>query len=202
MKKWLMILCFFLPGLSLAESFTAGQDYVVLIERPAPKANQQPVVTEFFSYGCPWCYKIEAPLLTWQKQKAASIVFNRVPVIFHKEWIYYAKAYYAAKLLGLSEKLDPVLFEAVQKKQPDLNTDEKLVEFFVKQGVDKATAESAFEHSTEMTLQLKEGTALMAQYQIQSVPAVVVNGHYKTDLSMARSPERLLAIVNYLIQKK
>nr|WP_277619290.1 hypothetical protein [Legionella norrlandica] len=41
----------------------------------------------------------------------------------------------------------------------------------------------------------------MAHYQINAVPAFVVNNKYKTDLQMAGSEERLFEILDYLIRK-
>jgi thiol:disulfide interchange protein DsbA len=46
-----------------------------------------------------------------------------------------------------------------------------------------------------------EGMRLMAQYQITSVPAFVVNNKYKTDVQMTQSPERLLQLLEYLMKK-
>lgn len=41
----------------------------------------------------------------------------------------------------------------------------------------------------------------MARYQINAIPAMVVNNQFKTDLQMAQTEERLFAIMDYLVTK-
>jgi thiol:disulfide interchange protein DsbA len=76
-----------------------------------------------------------------------------------------------------------------------------MTDFFVAHGVDREIAKSAFGNSPSIDAQVSNGMALMAQYQISAVPAFVVNHHYKTDLQMAESPERLFEILNFLLKK-
>lgn len=205
LKKWFLIGLWFLPLLSFAEDFMEGKDYQVIPQTASTPKNTmdaaKPVVMEFFSYGCPWCYRIEPNLEQWQKQHAEAVVLQRVPMVYHKDWIYYAKAYYAAEALGLQPGLNEKLFTEIQTKKTPLNSNEALVTFFVAQGVDRDTAESAFQSSTSMDLKIQESNTLMKQYQIQGVPAFVINDRYKTDLGMAKTPERLFAIVDFLVKK-
>lgn len=199
MLKRLILLILFIPALVFADSFVEGKDYQLLVDA---KTNQQASITEFFSYGCPWCNRLEPGLASWLKNANHSAVkFTRIPVIFHKDWVYYAKAYYAAELLGLSEKFTPLLFKAIQVDNLLLNSNQAMIEFFVEHGVDKATAESAFEHSTIVDMKITEGSQSMARYQINGVPAFIVNHRFKTDIQMAGSEERLFKILDYLITK-
>ena len=41
----------------------------------------------------------------------------------------------------------------------------------------------------------------MATYQVRAVPAFVINNQYKTDLQMAKTEERLFAILDFLLGK-
>ncbi|ARG98795.1 thiol:disulfide interchange protein DsbA/DsbL [Legionella micdadei] len=203
LKQVISIIFLFLPLLGFAEEFVAGKDYELISgvnETPAPSNHKTPV-TEFFSYGCPWCYRIEPALESWVKQKGETIQFSRVPVIFHKDWAYYAKAYYTAHLLNLESKLNPLLFKTIQEKDNSMNSNQAMVDFFTAQGVDPTTAKSAFENSTTIDMQINEGTALMARYRVNGVPAFVIANQYKTDLQMAKGQERLLKILDFLITK-
>ncbi|WP_019215548.1 thioredoxin domain-containing protein [Legionella tunisiensis] len=74
-------------------------------------------------------------------------------------------------------------------------------DFFTAQGVENATAKSAFENSTTIDMQVTAGTAAMARFRINGVPAVVINNQYKTDLQMAKSEERLFKILDFLLAK-
>lgn len=200
MFKKLLCILFLLPAMALASQFVEGKDYQT-VSAPTSSANKKATVAEFFSYGCPWCYKMEDPVNTWKGKIGKNVEFQKVPVVFKPDWNLYAKAYYTAKTLALSDKLNPLLFKAIQADKQPLATKQAMINFFVAQGVDREIAKSAFENSPSIDLRVNEGMALMAQYQINAVPAFVVNSKYKTDLQMAGSPERLFEILNYLIAK-
>lgn len=201
MLKQLFLLIVLLPSLVFADDFIAGKDYEVMngIDVTSSEKNNKISVTEFFSYGCPWCFRIESSLEQWKKQQEKSIVFSRVPVVFNSDWIYYAKAYYTAELLGLGQKFTPLLFKAIQTDKKTLTNNQDMIDFFVAEGVSKDIAESAFSHSTTVDMKVNEGNVTMARYHITAVPALVINNTYKTDLQMAKSEERLFKILDYLV---
>lgn len=201
MLKKLICLFLLVPALALAESFVEGKDYQV-VANPQATHNKAPVIQEFFSYGCPWCYKIEAPMNVWAAKMGKNLQFERVPVVFKPSWELYAKAYYTAKTLALSDKLNPLLFKTIQTDKTPLDSKQAMVNFFVAQGVDREIAKSAFENSPTIDMRVQTGMALMATYQVNAVPAFVVNSKYKTDLQMAGGPERLLQVLDYLVRKQ
>ncbi|KTD36618.1 thiol:disulfide interchange protein DsbA [Legionella nautarum] len=201
LKRFVSIVLLVLPLLASAEEFVAGKDYELINGADAKPNTPKVTVTEFFSYGCPWCYRIDPALMTWVAQQGDAIQFSRVPVIFNKDWTYYAKAYYTANLLGLESKLNPLLFKAVQAKGHSMNSNQAMIDFFIAQGVDPATAKSAFENSTTVDMQLAQGTTLMARYHVNGVPAIIVNNQFKTDLPMAKEEARLFKILDFLIAK-
>lgn len=202
MLKKLICLFFILPGLVLAADFKEGVDYLV-VSNPLAKetTNKKTLVTEFFSYGCPWCYKIDAPLNQWALSMNKGIELERVPVVFKPEWNLYAKAYYTAKTLALADKLNPKLFKAIQEDKNPLSSNQSMTDFFIMNGVDKEIAKSAFENSPTIDMRVQNGMTLLANYKIKGVPAFVVNNKYQTDLQMAGGQERLFQILDYLVKK-
>ncbi len=202
MLKQFVCIIFLLPNLVMAAECLEGKDYQV-ISNPEPNLSsiKKPLVTEFFSYGCPWCYKIEPQLDQWLAQVGQSVTVDKVPVVFHAGWDLYAKAFYTAKILALGNKINPILFKAIQDDKKILNKQQLMVDFLVAQGMDKEIIQSAFNNSSTVDTYVNNGTALMARYQITGVPAFVVNNKFKTDLKMAGSPERLFEILDYLIRK-
>ncbi|CEG55658.1 thiol:disulfide interchange protein DsbA/DsbL [Legionella fallonii] len=202
MLKKIIGLIFLLPALALAAPFIEGKDYQ-LVSNPQPieNRNKTPMVTEFFSYGCPWCYRLETPLNEWVGKMGKNVQLERVPVVFKPDWELYAKAYYTAKTLAMSDKLNPLLFKTIQDDKKPLNTKQSMIDFFISQGVDREIAKSAFENSSTIDMRVSNGMNLMARYQINAVPAFVVNNKYKTDLQMAGSPERLFQILDYLMKQ-
>ncbi|MFI4919452.1 MAG: thiol:disulfide interchange protein DsbA/DsbL [Legionellales bacterium] len=202
MLKKIICILFLLPHMALASAIIEGKDFQTLSGQKMVDSSQKgPVVTEFFSYGCPWCFKIEAPIHQWLHRLGTPVQLIKVPVVFKPEWDLYAKAYYTANTLALADKLNPLLFKAIQEEKTPLTSKQAMIAFFVAHGVDKEIASSAFEHSPTIDMRVSNGTALMASYQINAVPAFVVNNKYKTDLQMAGSPERLLQILDYLLGK-
>ena len=198
---FITVILFTLSAVAGAEPFVAGKDYVLLKNGKTHNSPHAIEVTEFFSYGCPWCYRIDASLKQWALKQGSAVSFHKVPVIFHKDWVYYAKAYYTAKALALNSQLDKPLFKAILKDKTPLNSEQAMVDFFIDHGVEKETVQSAFTHSPEIELNLAAGQKLMGQYQINAVPALVINGQFKTDLQMAKSETRLLTILDYLVKK-
>lgn len=199
-KKLGFSLLFCLPLFAFAaENFVAGKDYEV-IGKENKSANKISVI-EFFSYNCPWCARIEPAIEAWAQKQGSHIEFTRIPVIFHKDWLLSAKAYYTANLLNMENKLNPLLFKAEQDKANPLKTEEDMIQFFIKQGVEPATARSAFESSTMMDLKIKEGMSQMSHYRVNGVPAFIINNQFKTDVQMAGSEERLIQILNYLLSQ-
>lgn len=194
------IVCLLVSFTSFAEEFVAGKDYVILKSSEKGATNKASVI-EFFSYGCPWCYKLEPSLNKWVESQGSKIDYKRVPVTFNKDWEIYAKAYYTAQALTLNSQLTPALFKAILKDRKSLNTAQAMIDFFVSHGVDTATAQSAFTHSPSIEIEMENGKRQMAEYQVSAVPALVINNQYKTDLQMAKSEERLFKIAEYLVNK-
>ncbi len=202
LKTLLCFLTLWLPLTSFGETFEAGKDYEVVNAAAKVDASADKVaITEFFSFGCPWCYRIEPTLNQWATSNTKNIKLKRIPVVFNKEWIYYAKAYYAAALLGIGPKVNPLLFKAIQTDKKLLNNNQAMIDFFVSQGVNKEVAESAFTHSTTVDMKVQEGNVIMGRMHINAVPAFIVSNKYKTDLQMAKDEKRLFQIIDYLVAK-
>lgn len=198
MLKRFIIACLWFPLLVCADSFIEGKDYEVV--KGTTATTEKASVMEFFSYGCPWCYRIESRFHEWSAQHS-TVTFSRVPVVFNKDWNIYAKAFYAGELLKINPKITPLLFKSIQIDKKSMTSKESMIAFFVDQGIDKSTAESAFVNSTLIDLKIAEGNALMTRFHITAVPAFVVNSHYRTDLQMAQSEDRLFKILDYLLSK-
>jgi len=201
MGKFLIyVILFFTSSISLGAEFVAGKDYeIIKVNQSVNEIKGRVLVTEFFSFGCPWCYKIQEPFLNWVNQNQAKVYLKEVPVVFHKDWEYYAKAYYAAKALNISKTVGPALFKAIINDKLQLNSDKSMMEFFVKHGVNDDTAKSAFYHSPSIDLSVKSGILLMSSNHINAVPAFVVNNQFKTDLQMAKTEKRLFEILDFLV---
>lgn len=197
-----------LPLLTFATSpkpaFVAGKQYQIIPKKDQTKGTTQDgkiKVIEFFSYGCPYCFKFEPVLEHWLKHKPADVDFTRVPAVFESGWLTLAKAYYTAQALGISKKITPVIFDDIHVKGKDLSSEKALKGVFAKQGITDADFESAFKFSPGIDASLLRGRKLMAKYKVFQIPTVVIAGRYKTDPKLAGNFKNMPKIINFLIKK-
>ena len=182
-------------------AFIAGKDYKVLSQNIALAEPAKPgfvEVKEFFSYGCPWCYKLEPDIAKWYRNLPKHVLFSRVPVVFEPGWDIYAKAYYTAKILGLSRPMSAALFDAIQVKKQKLSNNDAMIKFFIKMGVKEKIAKSAFLRSPTIESKLREAVAQMQLLQVNSVPCFVINNRYKVDIAMLDgNTEKLFLVIGF-----
>jgi protein dithiol oxidoreductase (disulfide-forming) len=192
----LVILLFFFATLVKAENL--GYE---TINPPQPTHDPAKVeVIEFFWYGCPHCYDFEPLLNKWKEKLPANVEFIRQPAAFNETWAKHAKAYYTAEALGVVDKIHADFFDAVQKGQ-ELETEEQLAKFFVAHGVKEADFHDAF-NSFPVDAKLRQAAGLAARYGITGVPAIIINGKYKTNGKLAGSHEKMIEVMNQLIQQE
>ena len=157
-------------------------------------------VIEFFWYGCPHCYTFEPSLTAWLKNKPENVDFIRIPAVFSEQWGKHAKAYFTAEALGVVDKVHADLFDGVQQKK-ELETEDQLAKFFVAHGVKEADFRETY-NSFMVDSKLRQAPALAAKYGITGVPAMVVNGKYLTNGTLAGSQEKMIDVINTLIKKE
>lgn len=167
-----------------------------------PTANPAKVeIIEFFWYGCPHCYSFEPLLEKWVKALPKNVEFIRQPAVFSDLWGKHAKAYYTAEALGVVDKIHADFFDAVQNKKLKLETEDELAKFFVSHGVKEDDFRNAF-HSFLVDAKLRQATAMAARYGVTGVPAIIINGKYRTNGTLAGSHEKMIEVMNQLIKQE
>lgn len=195
--------------LSLLSPFSAAQhaglDAAGKYERiqpPQPTSSPGKVeVVEVFWYGCPHCFDFEPLLSKWVSQKSESVDFQRLPAIFRKGWEPHARAYYTAELLGVVDRIHQPLFEAMHVHGKKVGTKQELMDFFVKHGVSKERFLETYD-SFAVDSMVQRAKVMQQRYGITGVPAMVVNGKYRTSGSDAGGLENVLRVVDYLIAQE
>ncbi|MFA7096531.1 MAG: thiol:disulfide interchange protein DsbA/DsbL [Gammaproteobacteria bacterium] len=181
--------------------FDEGIEYQ-LINPPQPTTNPAKVeVVELFWYGCPHCFVFEPHLNAWLERKPANVEFIRIPATLNPGWAIHARAYYTAEVLGVLDKIHEPLFHAMHVQKRRLNNEAELAAFFAAQGVSEEDFRKTF-NSFAVETKLRRAAGLVQRYGVSGVPAVVINGKYRTDGSLAGSYENLLQVMDYLIQKE
>ena len=158
-------------------------------------------VIEFFWYGCPHCYDFEPLLRKWEQNLPDYVEFIRQPAVFSSLWGKHAKAYFSAEVLGVVDKVHADFFDAIQVKKQKLEDEDQLAKFFAEHGVDEEQFRAAY-NSFLVDTKMRQAGAIAARYGVTGVPAVIINGKYKTNGPLAGSHEKMIEIMNQLIEQE
>lgn len=198
-KLFALLLMLSFSGLALAASVSAVNYELLEKKQPAPTDGKVEVI-EFFSYACPHCYRFEPYVNKWVDGKSDNIEFVRVPAVFSKNWETLATLYYAAEVLGVQEKMHPIIFEAMHGDGKKVRSFEDLKKLFQKNGVSGEKLEQALTSFT-VAAKTRRAKAMTEAYGIKSVPNVVVQGQYRTDGTLAKGHENVFKVVDELSAK-
>ncbi len=168
--------------------------------QPTQHADKIEVI-EFFWYGCPHCYSLEPSMQQWLKTLPPNVEFIRQPAVFNEQWGKHAKAYFTAEALGVVDKIHADFFDAIQNKKENLETEDQLAKFFVAHGVDEKQFRETY-NSFLVDSKMRQAPLLASRYGITGVPAVIINGKYKTNGPLAGSHEKMIDVMNTLIKKE
>ena len=158
-------------------------------------------VIEFFWYGCPHCYSFEPLLEKWVKSLPENVEFIRQPAVFNETWGKHAKAYYTAEALGVVDKIHADFFDAVQNKKEKLDTEEELAKFFAAHGVNETEFHDTY-NSFLVDAKMRQAPIMASRYGITGVPAIIINGKYRTNGKLAGSHEKMIEVMNNLIKQE
>lgn len=181
-----------------AKAPVAGKDYIKL-SRPAPvdAPAGKVEVLEFFGYWCPHCAKFEPAFDAWVKKAPAHMVVRRIPVAFRDTQAPLQRLYFALEAMGKVDELHGKVFTALHGERVNLSTQDDIVNWVAKQGIDKAKFLEQY-NSFSMSGKVKRASQLAEAYQLDGVPAMGVAGQYFTSGSLAGTMERVLAVVEHL----
>ncbi|MDH5544464.1 MAG: thiol:disulfide interchange protein DsbA/DsbL [Gammaproteobacteria bacterium] len=184
-----------------AEEFEEGVHYE-RIDPPQPTTTGDKVeVREMFWYGCPHCFRMEPYVERWLRKQPKGSEFVRTPAIFRPGWENHARAYYTAELLGVVDKIQQPLFNAIHLEKRHLDTDEQLRDFFAEHGVDKIEFTKTF-RSFAVETYVRRSKALAGRYGINGVPAFIVNGKYRVSNRNTGGNANTINVINYLVEKE
>jgi len=193
----------FLLGLAAinawAEDFVEGKDYSLVKGQVDDPSKIE--VREFFWYGCPHCYKLESVIEPWAAKLPSDVAFTRTPGTMVNHWLPQARAFFVAQNLGIGSKIHTPLFEAMHKDHKAMMSDAAMQDFVVAQGGDRKQVMDMW-NSFLVNTSIHKADQMARNYQLEGVPAVVVNGKYLTDGTRAGNFDRMLQVVDFLIAKE
>ncbi len=185
-------------ALVLALPVFAQPDYTVF-DPPRPTENPDKIeVIEFFHYGCSHCKNLSKPLTAWIAKQPKDVDVRRIPVTFGQAaLVNLARLYYSLEAMGELDKLDLQIFEALHEQRINLTSEPNMFEWLAKKGVNTQKFAQLFK-SFGIDSKIRRGEQLQRDFQIDGVPALVIDGKYMID----RAPAvKLLEMTDQLIAK-
>lgn len=179
-----------------------GSDYVV-IEGGAPYATPpgQVEVAEAFGYTCGHCARFEPALQAWKRGLPRGVRFVAVPAAFGGHWMPYARAYLAAKALGVAERSHGAMFRALHEEgrlpmsRPSVD---EIAGFYADYGIPAARFAAAYD-APSMDAELKRARDFLVRSGVDGTPAIVVAGRYRVTGSSAQDT---LRIARWLVDRE
>jgi protein dithiol oxidoreductase (disulfide-forming) len=169
----------------------AGVNYTLLLPaQPTSVPAGKVEVLEIFWLACPHCYALEPFIRDWQKTKPAYVEWVRVPVLWQQPpYRAHAHLYYTLAALGrqdlIAKAFDTIAQQHVMLASTDEDASFRLQQRFASDnGVSAADFATAY-NSASVAASLRRAEELTTRYQVTSVPFIVVNGKYTTDLGKA-----------------
>lgn len=182
-------------------AFEEGTHYVEL-QIPIKLRNPDKIeVAEYFSYGCPHCYQFEPLIGPWHAELPEDVEFSRTPAVWNRDYQVYAQTYLTLQSLGVVEQVHVPIFNAIHNERKRLNTPAEMAKFLVGYGVDPEDFAKAY-NSFGIRAAVQQADSKGRAYRSTGVPALVINGKYRIEGSMAGSNSNMLRVADFLIEKE
>tara|TARA_B100000949_G_scaffold1456_1_gene1235 strand:- start:59 stop:715 length:657 start_codon:yes stop_codon:yes gene_type:complete len=196
---WMFFLLFF--SCAQAEEYVAGRHYQILDSPSVTRDPSKVEVVEVFWFGCNHCFALESYILPWKKTLPKDVDYWKSHATWNPTLKIHARLFYSAKALGIEDKIVPGAFTAIQREGRFLTGNSELEYFFKGFGVEKEKYLSV-SNSFGVNNAVKQADNRMRQWTITGVPTLIVNGKYKVSGTREVGTDRLLDVVDFLIEKE
>lgn len=188
--------------------FDEGKHYVRLVPtQPTIGGADKIEVAEFFWYGCAHCLSLEPDINQWEAQKPANVRFERVPAMWNDVLKFHAQLFYTEQVLVRNGQIKDAagfrsaVFEEYHRRSNRLLSEQAVMRLFERYGVDEASFKKTWS-SFEVAQKLRVAADLSKRYSIASVPAIVINGKYRTGATEAGSNKKLIEVIDELVVRE
>jgi protein dithiol oxidoreductase (disulfide-forming) len=205
--------------LAHAQQWVEGKHYIEI--KPAQRPPEAPAgiieVTEVFSYGCIHCNRTIPLMEKLKKSLPANARLGYVPASFNsaESWPMFQRVYYTAAALGVLPKMHDAVYSAVwttnelavveadgrRLKSPQPTLEDAAKVFAKKAGI-KPEQFLATAKSFGVEASCRRADQLVKHYRVDGTPSIIVNGHYRVNMSGLKSEGELIELVNWLVAKE
>jgi thiol:disulfide interchange protein DsbA len=197
------------PAVAREWRFKEGEHYTRLVPtQPTVGGADKIEVAEFFWYGCPHCYTFEPTINGWaENRKPANVRFVRIPAMWNGLLVLHARLYFTEEILARNgsienpEEFRNAVFEEYHRRGNRLTSEGAIQKLFERFGI-SADEFSRTWNSFEVDQKMRVAEDLARRYSIASVPAIVVNGKYRTGAGEAGGNQQWLDLVDELIARE
>ena len=188
--------------------YEEGTHYIRMVPtQPTVGGADKIEVAEFFWYGCPHCYDFEPSINAWSERQTANVRFVRIPAMWNGLVQLHARLYYTEEVLARNGTIkEPAVFrdavfQEYHRRGNRLTTEASIAQLFQRFGVSADEFDRTWK-SFEVDQKLRVAEDLARRYSISSVPAVVVNGKYRSGGAEAGSYPKLLEVMDELVARE
>lgn len=181
-----------------AREYKLGVDY----EIKETKLTEKPEIREFFSFFCPHCYEVEQMFTPLNKEfvNKAEVVYTPVWQIGGELGKRTQSAYAVAKKLGKENEIRALLFKRIKQTEGHLQANDDFAYIFDIVGVNAKSYRDELKTAEVKTL-ISNYNQKIADYGLNSVPQIIVNGKYLINLSNVQDQNDYKNLVSYLLSK-
>jgi thiol:disulfide interchange protein DsbA len=196
------------PAASQDWKFEEGKHFVRMVPtQPTVGGADKIEVAEIFWYGCNHCYSFETYVNRWLETKPANVRFVRIPAVWNPLVKLHAQLYYTEEVLVKNgkianpERFRSSVFAEYHRRGNRMASVDSIQAIFATHGVSAEDFSSTW-GSFEVAQKLRVAQDLARRYSITSVPAVVVNGKYRTGSSEAGGYPKLMELIDELVARE
>ncbi|WP_243042898.1 thiol:disulfide interchange protein DsbA/DsbL [Dyella sedimenti] len=173
-------------------------------------------VVEVFSYGCPACNQFHPSMNKLVQELPADAVVAYLPASFmpQENWPMLQRAYLTALALGVADKGNDAMYDAVWKSQElsamqgsglkpasALPTLDDAAKVYAKFGADPKEF-VAVANSFTINTKVKRADELVKAYGVEETPTLVIDGKYRFTPRSAGDYEKVIELAKWLVSKE
>lgn len=208
-KLLTLLVCLMLGSPAVQATEKEVRTYEQLDKAVVSPGQETPAVVEFFSFYCPPCYAFSQSFGV-DKAIRESLPAGKSMVKYHTGFLGslgpdLTRAWSLAMVLGIEEKVEPLVFDALQVTRT-LNKPEDIRAVFEKAGVSGKEYDRMI-NSPEVQAMTAEQEQLFKAYGVTSTPSVYVDGKYRIKNSAIQGENvedfrnKYVAVVDELLKK-
>ena len=168
-----------------------GVDYQTLTApQPTQATGKKVEVIEFFAYHCPACNALEPTFNQWVKKQADNIVVRRIHLPFQGPADPEAHLFLTLEAMGKLEEFHHKVFRAVHVERKRLMTDDAIIDWATKNGLDKAKFMETW-NSFGVTTKLRRLNQISGAYKVSGTPTIIIDGKYVVSPSQVAEANKI-----------